>query len=437
MGLFREAKAKLNNWFDTKTNQALLINGARQVGKSFIIREFCEEKYEHFYEFNLLENRRVREALDLAVTKDEILSVLSLFAPGTLIPGETVIFIDEVQVAKEMVTKIKFLVDDGRYDYILSGSMLGVELNDIESIPVGYLDTITMYPLNLHEYLIARGVKEEHFSILQDCYKSQMPVPEYLHTYLLQLTYEYQIIGGMPDAVQSFVNDPNYATVRKIQKNIVSQYKKDISQYNPDDALVIKELFDLIPAELSAQNKRYTFTKLNENSRYRRLENNFNWLAESNVAISVYNVNEPKFPLMLSEQRNLFKFFLSDVGLLNSMLMKTVTKDLLAKNDKVNYGALYENLVAQEIVANGFKPYYYNSKKSGEVDFVLESNSNGIILVEVKSGKDYNRHRALNNILDVPDYEFESANILSESNIEVKDDVVYLPIYMTMYIGQA
>jgi predicted AAA+ superfamily ATPase len=200
---------------------------------------------------------------------------------------------------------------------------------------------------------------------------------------------------------------------------------------------VIKELFDLIPAELSAQNKRYTFTKLNENSRYRRLENNFNWLAESNVAISVYNVNEPKFPLMLSEQRNLFKFFLSDVGLLNSMLMKTVTKDLLAKNDKVNYGALYENLVAQEIVANGFKPYYYNSKKSGEVDFVLESNSNGIILVEVKSGKDYNRHRALNNILDVPDYEFESANILSESNIEVKDDVVYLPIYMTMYIGQA
>jgi predicted AAA+ superfamily ATPase len=311
--------------------------------------------------------------------------------------------------------------------------MLGVELNDIESVPVGYLDTITMYPLNMREYLIARGVKTEHFEILEDCFLNNKEVPNYLHDHLLHLIYEYQIIGGMPSAVQNFIDTINFSIVRNTQHSIIKQYKKDISQYNPEESLLIKELFDLIPAELNSQNKRYKYTDLDSNARFRQLENNFNWLVESNVALPVYNIEEPKFPLLLSKHRNLFKLFLSDVGLLNSMLIKTVTEDLLARNDKVNYGSLYENLICQELTANGITPYFYNSKKYGEVDFVIESENNGIILIEVKSGKDYNRHRALNNILDLPNYEFEKSVVLCESNIEVKNNITYLPIYMAMF----
>jgi predicted AAA+ superfamily ATPase len=430
----RSAYDKIQRWKDSPKRNALLVTGARQVGKTFLIREFCRSNYEHTCEINLYNNVEARKAFNLAESKDELFRAISLFSNAKLIPGKTVIFLDEIQMAKEVYTKIKFLVEPRDFDYILSGSLLGVELNDVESVPVGYLDTVTMFPLNLQEYYSVRGVKEEHFDILLDCYKNKGEVPEYLHNRLMELTYEYLIVGGMPAVVDSFVEENNLQKVKEIQSNIIKLYKKDISQYNEDRSIYLKDIFDMIPAELNNQNKRFFISDIKESARYDNYSNDFLWLVDSNVALPVYNVTEPQTPLILNLQRNIFKLFLSDVGLLSSMLSKNVIANILAKNDKVNYGSLYENLFAEELSSKEHSLYFYNSKKHGEIDFVIESDNGIASIFEIKSGKDYKRHRALSNILKVDNYEFDDVVVFSSNNVSVKDGVSYLPIYFAMFV---
>jgi predicted AAA+ superfamily ATPase len=434
--LKRKAYEKLRFWKNNKKQQGLLVTGARQVGKTFLIQEFARQHYQHIATIDLIEDQGAAASLDNALDTADILARISLLARTTLVPGKTLIFIDEVQKSKNVITAIKYLVQQSDYDFILSGSLLGVELKDVRSVPIGYLDTVQMFPLDFEEFCWANGVAADVLKPAKAAFDTKTPVPDYLHERLLRLFYEFLIVGGMPQAVEEFIDTKNLQQVRSIQQNIIFQHKADISQYSSNEALIIKDIYDLIPSELNQQNKRFVLKALNEHARFNRYARDFVWLTDAGAAIPVFLVDEPKYPLKLSKSTNLFKLFMNDVGLLTSTFFGDVSLDILNKRKDVNYGAIYENAVACELVAHGVDPYFYNNKKRGELDFVLETPLGSVTVIEVKSGKDYKRHVALSNIIDVQNYKPLEAIVLCEKNIEQGKGLTYMPIYCAMWIGR-
>ncbi|MBQ3596160.1 MAG: ATP-binding protein [Bacteroidales bacterium] len=413
---------------------ALLLSGARQVGKTYSVRRFAEKKFKSFIEINFVDNPDAVGIFSNAKNSSDILLRLSAFVNQPLIKGETLIFFDEVQLCPEIVTAIKFLVDDGRYRYIMSGSLLGVELNNLRSVPVGYMEFKEMYPLDLEEFMWAVGVNEDVIASLKKTWEEKKHVDDFIHKKMMDVFRLYLIVGGMPAAVMSYKENNNLQDVMASQREIISLYKKDISQYDEKRSLKIKEVFDLIPSELNSKSKRFFIKDINTKARAEMYENEFLWLKNAGVAIPVFNVDEPKLPLKLASSRNLFKLFSNDVGLLACQYSDGIQLKILTGDDAINHGSVYENVVAQELLAHGFDElYYYNSKKMGELDFILEYDGN-VFPVEVKSGKDYSRHRALNNILTCPEYDIPQAVVLCNNNFEVKDNVIYVPIYMMMFL---
>lgn len=351
-----------------------------------------------------------------------------------MIPGETLIFFDEVQECPEIVTAIKFLVEDGQYRYILSGSLLGVELKDIRSVPVGYLSILEMYPLDFREFCEANRVSQTVMDKLKECFEKKQPVDELIHEKMMELFRLYLIVGGMPAVVDAYIRTNNLKEVLRIQQGIVQLYYKDIAKYDKDNKLYLDEIFSLIPSELNNKNKRFIMKDLNENFRFSRYENSFIWLKEAGVALPVYCVQEPEIPLLLSKSTNLFKLFLSDVGLLASMYVDGLQLKILNREKDINFGAIYENAAAQELKAHGFELYYFNSKKQGELDFVIEYKGN-VLPLEIKSGKAYTRHNALDNVLKDERYAIPQALVFCNENISTVDKIVYLPIYMIGFLG--
>ena len=424
--------------FFANEKRALLVTGARQVGKTFAVRKIGAEIFEHLVEINFLEQPDAVELFSRPKSANEILMRISAFTSKQLVPGKTLIFFDEVQECDEMVTAIKFLVDEGSYRYVMSGSLLGVELKDLRSVPVGYMGELEMYPLDLEEFSKALGISDEVMNHLKDCYEQQTSVDEFVHQKMLELVTLYMIVGGMPAAVQKYLDTNNLRSVLNVQRDIIRTYKRDITKYEKERKLQIEEIYNLIPSELNAKNKRFILKELKEKARFARYESGFLWLKDADVAIPTYNVEEPKVPLLLNKQRNLFKLFLNDVGLLAAMYGGNIQVRLLS-NLNVNYGAAFENLVAQELYAHGFAIdhdlFYFNSKKQGELDFVVEYQGE-VLPIEVKSGKDYERHRALSNIMDNEEYAIPKALVLCQENTRIKGCLVYLPIYMTMFLQQ-
>ena len=413
---------------------ALLLSGARQIGKTYSVRRFAEKKFKSFIEINFVDNPDAVGIFSNAKNSSDILLRLSAFVNQPLIKGETLIFFDEVQLCPEIVTAIKFLVDDGRYRYIMSGSLLGVELNNLRSVPVGYMEVKEMYPLDLEEFMWAVGVNEDVIASLKKSWEEKKHVDDFVHKKMMDVFRLYLIVGGMPAAVMSYKENNNLQDVMASQREIISLYKKDISRYDEKRSLKIKEVFDLIPSELNSKSKRFFIKDINAKARAEMYENEFLWLKNAGVAIPVFNVDEPKLPLKLASSRNLFKLFSNDVGLLACQYSDGIQLKILTGDDAINHGSVYENVVAQELLAHGFDElYYYNSKKMGELDFILEYDGN-VFPVEVKSGKDYSRHRALNNILTCPEYDIPQAVVLCNNNFEVKDNVIYVPIYMMMFL---
>lgn len=413
---------------------ALLLAGARQVGKTYSVRQFAREHFKSFVEINFDESPEAVEIFSNAKNSADILLRLSAFTDQALIKNDTLIFFDEVQKCPEIVTAIKFLVDDGRYRYIMSGSLLGVELNNLRSVPVGYMDIKDMYPLDLEEFMWAVGVDEPVIEELRHSWESGEPVDDFVHKKMMEIFRLYLIVGGMPAAVMSYKDNNNLQDVMGSQREIIRLYRKDISQYDERRQLKIKEVFDLIPSELNSKSKRFFIKSLNEKARAEMYQNEFLWLKDAGVGIPVFNVEEPKSPLALASSRNLFKLFSNDVGLLSCQYSDGIQLRILTGDDTINFGAIYENAVAQELLAHGFENiFYYNSKKTGEVDFVMERNGK-VFPIEVKSGKDYSRHRALNNILDCPEYTIPEALVLCNDNLSTDGKVRYTPVYMTMFI---
>ena len=428
----RDAEKQINDWIDNGKD-ALLITGARQIGKTYLIRNCLKEKNIPYIELNFIENSEYIELFSKSFSSKDIIMRLSLIGGEKLIPGKTVIFLDEVQECKELITAIKFLVEDGSFKYILSGSLLGIELSDLKSAPVGYMSIFDMYPLSFKEFIKALGVSNEIIDILKQSYKNRTEVDTFIHNKLIDLFNLYLIVGGMPEAVSIYIETNNLEKVSKIHEKIIRLYKQDFSKYEVNNKLKLKEIYDAMPSQLDQKNKRFRLNILGDKMNYDRAENSFIWLKDAGVAIPVYNLNEPKLPFILNENRSLFKLFFSDVGLLTSQYSLQTKMAILNKEQSINNGSLFENAVAQELLCKGFKLYYFNSKKQGELDFLIELDGE-VLPIEVKSGKDYKKHSALNNVMNDLNYDIPEAYILNQNNIEIKYKLIYLPIYMLMFI---
>ncbi len=429
--LKRKIDDYIRNYYETNRN-ALLITGARQIGKTYSIRQFGKT-FKSFIEINFVETPDAAELFKGANSSRDILLRLSTITSVPLIKGETLIFFDEVQKCPDIVTAIKFLVDEGSYRYILSGSLLGVELKDLRSEPVGYMGVKDMYPLDFEEFISCVGISDTVIQSLREAWQKHTTVDEFVHSKIMELFRLYLIVGGMPAAVNKYLSSYNLQEVMSVQQDIIRLYKRDIAQYDPNNKLHIEEIFNLIPPELNAKNKRFILKSLNEHAKFERVENSFLWLTNAGVALPVYNVEEPQMPLLLARSRNLFKLFQNDIGLLASQYAEGIQLRIIKDDKNINFGSIYENAVAQELVAHDIVPYYYNNKKRGELDFVIELNGK-ILPIEVKSGKDYETHHALSNIMSCNEYDLPQAIVFNNDNMKVAGNIVYAPIYMVMFL---
>jgi len=433
--LRRKIEEVLERFYYDTSRKALLLTGARQVGKTFSVREFGQSRYESFVEFNFIKDEEAKSIFRNVSDERDILLRISALAKVRLIPGNTLIFFDEVQVCPEAVTFIKFLVEEGSFRYILSGSLLGVELKDIRSVPVGYINEVQMFPLDFEEFIRANGIGDDVIGHLREAFDGRRSPDPVIHARMMRYHALYLVTGGMPAVVQKYIDTNDLQQVYDEQQAIVRQYLRDITQYDERLKMRLRYIYSIIPSELNKQNKRFYIKNATERGRFSRAEADFVWLKEAGVAIPVFNVDEPKVPLELAKKANLFKFFLNDVGLLCSLYSDGIQLKTLNGETDMNFGAIYENYVAQELSAHGFETvYYYSSKKRGEVDFLVETNG-AVLPIEVKSGNNYTSHAALDNLMSEPDFGIPSAWVLSKFGEAAQQGrITYLPIYFLIFL---
>lgn len=429
--LERSIEKELISWKNDKNHKALLVTGARQIGKTYIIRKFARENYENFIEINFIDNKAAKLIFENVSNINMIITNLTAFTGKKFVEGKTLIFFDEIQECPEARTAIKFLVDDGRYDYIESGSLLGVKYKEVQSYPVGYETVIQMYPLSFKEFLNANGVNDDVIDYLQKSYDERTPVSNSIHQTMIQLFQYYMIVGGMPDVVQRFIDTHDIGQVIEIQKSILELYRQDISKYALKDKVKIKDIFDSIPEELNDKNKRFILSKISKTARMERYENSFLWLRDAGVALPCYNVNEPFVPLKMSEKHNMFKLYMADTGLLCAASLENVQFEILKGNLDVNMGSIMENVFAQILTTNGFQLRYFDKKGKCELDFLIQQGSE-VLPLEIKSGNSYKTHSALSYALQ--NWNIPKAYVFCKGNIEETDNIVYLPWYMSMFL---
>ena len=432
--IWRKIEKRLEAFYKANGRYALLVDGARQVGKTYSIEEFGRTHYDSVVKIDFVQMPGAVNLFRDGEDESEVLMRISAFTDTPMIPGRTLVFFDEVQKCPEAITFIKYLVKEaGRYHYILSGSLLGIELKNIRSVPVGTMDEVRMYPLDFEEFVLAVGGNQELVNAARTGWETRQPVAKVLHDRLMRFFRLYLVVGGMPAAVQRYIDTKDIRQVLSEQQAILVEYRKDISQYDEDNSLRIRMVFDRLAPELSKKNKRFYADSLPECGRFERLEDEFVWLTEAGVAIPAFNVSEPKLPLRLAEKPNFFKLFMNDVGLLAAMYMNGIQVRILNGEAEMNFGAVYENVIAQELTAHGFRPTYYTSRIHGEIDFVVEYNGR-VLPIEVKCGKDYARHRALSRIMGIVDYGIREAIVFDRDALRVVNNIFYAPIYMMMFL---
>ena len=435
--LWRKDSQKIQNWINSNERKALLITGARQTGKTTLIRFILEKEGVRYHEINFVEKPEninlIKNALEHGSTY--FISILPLILNTTIEKGD-VIFFDEVQECPEIVTAIKFLVGNNTYRYVLSGSLLGVEYKNLRSAPVGYLEIIDMFPMSYEEFIAAFGGNPSIIERLKSSLLTLTPVDDVLHKKLMELFFLYLVVGGMPEAVNKYTTTNDFFTVSKVHTAIMNLYKMDFTRYeDKDKSLKLKRIYDLIPSELDSKNKRYKFSDIDPHFKFDRYENSFNWLIDAGVAIAVHNAKSPEMPLLSNLESNLMKLFLSDVGLLSTCFGPQTQLKILNGDDDINNGSIFENFVAQELYTSNRKLFYSQNKKLGEVDFLIEKDSS-VIPLEVKSGKEYTKHNALSNYLSVENWRMKKAYVLYKGNIKADGAIVYLPIYMAGLITE-
>ncbi len=433
--MYRKDSVFIKDWLEN-SNKALLVTGARQTGKTWLIRNVINSSPYKLFEINFIDQPDMADFLNAKTSAEDFLVKLKLIMPSKYKEKETIVFFDEIQCIPEIVTKIKFLVDEGSFKYVMSGSLLGVELKGIASVPVGYLSLLRMYPMDFEEFMIANNVSNTTLEILKDSYQTLKPIDDFIHQKLLSLFFIYLIVGGMPDAVKAYIETKDIRNVDRILKDITTLYREDFSKYESEDKkLRIKSIYDIIPSELNKQNKKFIFTMLDKELKFDRYENSFLWLKDAGVALPIYNVDNPVLPLLASKSSNLFRLFLSDIGLLTSAYPSKTKMELINQNGEINNGAHFENAVVQQLVSNNLIPYYFKKKNIGEIDFLVELDGH-VLPIEVKSGKDYKIHKALDNFINIKDYHINNAYVLSIGNTEKEGIITYLPIYMAYLLKE-
>lgn len=431
--LERKIENDIRSWLDT-SKTALLVSGARQVGKTYTIRKCLNDARCDYLEINLIEEPELIPALSRCNTVEELILILSTAKEYKFTKGKTIFFIDEVQELKDIVTKIKFWVDEGSFRYILSGSLLGIELHSLRSAPVGYLSELHMFPLDFEEFLAVSGVTSETISYLHTCFDEQKSVEEYVHQKIMQHFKRYLVVGGMPAAVQEYVDSGDISKVTVIQRNIIDLYKLDFTKYeNEDKKLMLISIYDQIPSQLMKQNRRFNYSDIKKGLRFERLEDSFLWLTNAGVTIPVYNTTEPRVALSQNAKGSLLKLYSADVGLLSCQYGNAMRLKILTGDQSVNLGGIYENAVAQELNSHGFQMYFYNSHKNGELDFVIEQD-NSVVPIEVKSGKDYYVHSAVSKACDNTEYGINTAYVLANCNVTLDGKIRYMPVCFSSFI---
>lgn len=439
--LERKFADNLENFLLHEPRKILLVNGARQIGKSYLIRYVGKKLFKHFVEINLKADQEGDGIFKTVKSKEDFYLQLGAMAGNNLgSKDDTLVFLDEIQSYPHLMTMLKFLNEDGKYRYVASGSQLGVALSQTPSVPIGSIAIQQMYPLDFEEFLWAMGCGKKAIESMRQSFLDKKALNESMHNYMLQQFKIYLLVGGMPDAVNKFLENRNMAQVRSIQRDIHALYKIDASQYDDERKLVIRKIYDMIPSNMENKKKRIIVKNiegLKAHKQFSDYAEEFEYLTNSGVALSVQAISNPSFPLIESESKNLLKLYMNDVGLLTSILYGTNINAVLRDERSVNLGAVYESVIAQEFHAHGYVLHYYDNKQKGEVDYLIDDYRNLTVLpVEIKSGKDYMVHSALDKFLDTPEYHIHEAVVLSnEQKVYTENEITYMPIYFCMFFS--
>jgi len=437
--LFRKIQSTIEHHLRKDSNKILVLDGARQVGKTFIIRHVGQKLFKNYIEINLKEDAEGDQTFSHVRTVTDFYLRLSIIVGEKLgKKQDTLVFLDEIQSYPHLLTMLKFLKADDRFTYIVSGSLLGVALAQSTSIPIGSIETHHLYPLDFEEFLIANNVGSEVLAHIRQCYENRQSLDEALHNLILKYFKRYLLCGGLPDAVNTFLESNNIVELRRLQNEIHSYYGADASQYDKDNKLKIRRVYDTIPSNLENKRKRVFVNKIEGKigKRFSDYAEEFDYLIGAGIALEVKAVSQPKFPMLESSQKNLLKLYLNDVGLLSCLLYGRNASAILDEMESINLGSIYESVVAQELTAHEHQLYYYDNKKHGEVDFLIENyDTLSVVPIEVKSGKDYKVHSALNTFVNNQDYNVKEAIVLSNKREVITErGITYLPIYYVMYM---
>lgn len=437
--LYRKISAVIEEHLKSDSNRIMLIDGARQVGKTYIIRYVGQKLFRNFIELNMIEDYLGERLFANVRTVEDFYLQVSMLAGNKMgYKSDTLIFIDEIQAYPHLLTLLKFLRNDNRFTYIASGSFLGVTLSETTSIPMGSIRKIRMFPLDFEEFLRANGMNELAVSSLRRKFERIESLDETTHQKMMDLFRKYLLVGGLPDAVNAYLETKNIVTVREIQSEIHDYYAADASKYDSEHKLKIRRIYDLIPSNLENKKKRVVAANI-ENKRgktFADYQDEFEYLISAGIALSVQAISNPAFPLIQSSGKNLLKMYLNDVGILSGILYGNNIRAILDDERSINLGSVYESVVASELIAHGHKLYYYDNRSKGEVDYLIDNyDSLSAVPIEVKSGKDYTIHSALNTFVKNEDYHVKKAYVLSNSGEIVKDGkVIYLPVYFVMFL---
>ena len=439
--LYRKIKSYIEEHLKSNDDKILLIEGARQIGKSYIIRNVGTALYDNYVEINFVADDEGEKVFKNVHTTEEFYLNLSMVAGSRLDRYDnTLVFIDEIQHYPQFLTMLKFLREEHRYRFICSGSLLGIALKGTVSVPVGSVIPKKMYQLDFEEFLIANDFGKEAIEYLRKSFEQKRSLAPEVHDKVLGLFKRYLLVGGMPDAVNEYLATHNIVKVREIQEAIIVLYGIDASRYEEEAArkLYIRRIYDMIPSQMENKKKRIVVKDIQnrEGDRFSNYVEEFEYLIHSGIAIASNAISNPKYPLAESQQKNLLKLYMNDVGMLSSRLYQYNVRPVLNDIAGINLGSLYESAVAQELKAHYNKLFYYDNKQKGEVDFLVDDSSTMSVLpVEVKSGKDYMVHSALNNLMVVPDYHIASSIVFSnDREVRTKGNILYLPIYYVMFM---
>ena len=436
--LFRKISSLIEAHLKSTSRRILLIDGARQVGKTFIVRYVGQKLFDNFVEINMLrDSEGDRLFAGIKNTEDFYLSLSTV--AGNKLKGRdsTLVFIDEIQAYPHLLTMLKFLSDEGRFTYIASGSMLGVTLAQTSSIPMGSIRRERMYPLDFEEFLYACGFGASALERIRAKFESLESLDSTMHDRMLDLFRKYLLVGGLPDAVNAYINERNIVSVRAVQLETHDYYAADASKYDAERKLMIRRIYSLIPSNMENRKKRVIAQKIEEKrgKTFRDYSDEFEYLTGAGIALNVQAISNPSFPLTQTESKNLLKLYLNDVGILTALLYGNNIRAILGDERSVNLGSVYETAVASELTAHGFPLYYYDNRSKGEVDFLIDDYDRlSVVPIEVKSGKDYMIHSALNHFVSNEDYRVSRAFVLSNSReVAVKEKIIYIPVYYVMF----